>query len=508
MTLEQANRPAEGFASDLLVDLRAADGRGLRERLEHGLRSAIQRGRLAPGTLLPPSRVLAAELGISRSVVVEAYANLGADGYVEARQGAGTRVRRDARDEPPPPHREQPRYDAARYFARPRDSWLPGAPPTRLLGGLPDPALFPRAQWLRHYRAALADVPDRQLTYPPALGTGTLRRALSAYLGRVRGVATAPDRILVCGGFTQGLTLICRALGRAGARSVAVEEPCFSLHREAIALTGLEPVPVATDEHGIDPAQLEGLDVAAVLVAPAHAYPTGATLDVRRRRALVAWAVRNDALIVEDDYDAEFRYDRLPLGALQGLAPDRVVYVGCASKTLSPALRLGWVAAPPDLVDALEREKRFDDMGTGLLEQLAFARFVDRGDFSRHLRRVRPIYRARRDAAIAALAEHLPEATWRGAAAGLHLHVTLPLDVDEKALAHAAFERGVLVEDARWHWADGTGVPPSLVLGYGSVAEAAIGRAIATLAGVVEELRSAPTRPRASAPSASGARGT
>ena len=489
VTLEQANRAAEGFPSDVLVDLRSDDGRGLRERLEHGLRAAIQRRRLVAGTLLPPSRVLAAELGISRSVVVEAYANLAADGYVEARQGAGTRVRLDVRDEQPRPRPDRPRYDAARYFARPREASFAGSPPLRLLGGLPDPALFPRAQWLRHYRTALAELPDPQLTYPSTLGAGALRRALSAYVGRVRGVATAPDRILVCAGFTQGLTLVCRALGRAGARRVAVEEPCFSLHREAIAMTGLEPVPVAIDERGIDPSALEGLDVAAVLVAPAHSYPTGATLDPRRRRALVAWAQRSDALIVEDDYDAEFRYDRLPIGALQGLAPDRIVYIGCASKTLSPAMRLGWVAAPPDLIDAIEREKRFDDMGSGLLEQLAFARFVDGGDFSRHLRRVRPIYRARRDATIAALARHLPEATWRGAAAGLHLHVTLPPDVDESALAHAAFERGVLVEDARWHWADGTGVPPSLVLGYGSVAAPAIARAIATLAGVVEELR-------------------
>jgi GntR family transcriptional regulator/MocR family aminotransferase len=476
VTLEQANRP-EGFPSDLLLDLRPDDGRGLRERLEHGLRSAIQRRRLAGGTLLPPTRVLAAELGISRSVVVEAYANLAADGYVEGRQGAGTRVRLDVREEQRPRRRpEQPRYEAARYFARPREASFEGAPPTRLLGGLPDPALFPRAQWLRHYRAVLAELPDPQLTYPSTLGAGALRRALSAYLGRVRGVATAPERILVCAGFTQGLTLVCRALGRAGARRVAVEEPCFSLHREAIAMTGLEPVPVAIDERGIDPSALDGLDVAAVLVAPAHSYPTGATLDSRRRRALVDWAARSEALMIEDDYDAEFRYDRLPIGALQGLAPDRTVYIGCASKTLSPALRLGWLAAPPDLIDAVEREKRFDDMGSGLLEQLAFARFVDRGDFSRHLRRVRPVYRRRRDATIAALAEHLPCATWRGAAAGLHLHVTLPLEVDEKSLAHAAFERGVLVEDARWHWADGAGVPPSLVLGYGAVAEPAIKR--------------------------------
>ena len=261
-------------------------------------------------------------------------------------------------------------------------------------------------------------------------------------------------------------------------------------------MTGLEPVPVAIDERGIDPAALEGLDVAAVLVAPAHSYPTGATLDPRRRRALVAWAQRSEALIIEDDYDAEFRYDRIPIGALQGLAPERIVYIGCASKTLSPAMRLGWVAAPPDLIDAIEREKRFDDMGSGLLEQLAFAQFVDRGDFSRHLRRVRPIYRARRDATIAAPGRHLPEATWRGAAAGLHPYVTLPPDVDESALAHATFERGVLVEDAHWHWADGSGAPPALVLGYGTVAEPAIARAIATLAAVVEVTRQAGSRRR------------
>jgi GntR family transcriptional regulator/MocR family aminotransferase len=487
--LEQANRTPEGFPSDLLVDLRSQDGSGLRERLEHGLRTAIQRRRLVAGALLPPTRVLAAELGISRSVVVEAYANLAADGYVEGRQGAGTRVRLDVRQAPARPRPARRRYDAARYFARPRDASPAGAPPIRLLGGLPDPALFPRARWARHYRTALAELPDRQLTYPAALGAGALRRALSGYLGRVRGVDTSPDRMLVCAGFTQGLTLICRALGRTGARRVAVEEPCFALHRDAIALTGLEPVPVAMDERGIDPAALEGLDVAAVLVAPAHSYPTGATLDARRRRELVAWASRNDALIVEDDYDAEFRYDRLPIGALQGLAPERIAYVGCASKTLTPALRLGWVAAPPDLIDAIEREKRFDDMGSGLLEQMAFARFVERGDFSRHLRRVRPIYRARRDATIAALAEHLPEATWRGAAAGLHLHVTLPDGVDERQLAHTAFERGILVEDAAWHWADADGLPPSLVVGYGAVAEPAIDRAVAVLAEAVESAR-------------------
>jgi GntR family transcriptional regulator / MocR family aminotransferase len=354
-----------------------------------------------------------------------------------------------------------------------------------MLGGLPDPALFPRAQWLRHYRAALAALPDPGLTYPDTRGASQLRAALTAYLGRVRGVTTEPRRILVCAGVTQGLTLACRALRRDGARRIAIEDPCFAPHREAIAMTGLEPVPVAVDEHGLDTGALDGHDVAAVLVAPAHSFPTGATLDTSRRRDLVAWARRHGTLIIEDDYDAEFRYDRVPIGALQGLAPDHVIHLGSASKTVSPALRLGWVAAPPHLAGALEREKRLDDMGSGLLEQLAFARFVDRGDFARYLRRVRPVYRARRDATIAALAERLPEVRHHGAAAGLHLHVALPAGADERAVALIAEGRGVLIEEAARHWADPAQAPPSLVLGYGPLSEPAIRRGIGVLAEAV-----------------------
>jgi GntR family transcriptional regulator / MocR family aminotransferase len=483
---KQTNLARDGFPGDVLLDLRTANGRGLRQRLEHGLRSAIQDRRLVAGAALPPTRVLAAQLGVSRSVVVEAYGNLAADGYLEARQGAGTRVRQDAPREPTP--RDGNRRDARWFFNRPRGASSGGGPPIRLIGGLPDPALFPRTQWLRHYRAALAEVPDPELTYPSTHGAEELRVALAAYLGRVRGVATRPERMLVCGGFTQGLTLVCRALRRAGARRVAVEDPCFGLHRRAIAMTGLEPVPVAVEGGGVEAADLEGHDVAAVLVAPAHSYPAGGTLDARQRRDLVAWAHDRDALIIEDDYDAEFRYDRVPIGALQGLAPDRVVHVGTASKTVSPALRLGWIAAPEQLVDAIEREKRFDDMGTGLLEQLAFARFVDSGDLARYLRRVRPIYRGRRDAAIAALDELLPAARWQGAAAGLHLYLALPPGVEERALATAAHERGVLVEDAAWHWARPELAPPALVLGYGALAESMSRNAIALIADAIEEV--------------------
>ncbi len=475
---EQTNSDAGGFPGDLLVDLRPEDGRGLRERLEHGLRHAIQQGRLRVGTTLPATRVLAGELGVSRSVVVEAYGNMAADGYLEAAQGSGTKVRHPGGPEPaaPPP-------------AGPRPISELGGPPIQLVGGLPDPALFPRALWARHYRAALSALPDAQLTYPPIQGADALRTELAAYLGRVRGVSTTPEHMLICTGFTQGITLVCRALQRSGARRVAVEDPCFGVHRKAIALTGLEPVPVPVDEHGLDVAELGGHDdLAAVVVAPAHSYPTGATLSTERRHQLIRWARERNALVVEDDYDAEFRYDRTAIGALQGLAPEHVVYVGGASKTVTPALRLGWMALPPQLVRPVGREKRFDDMGSPLLEQCAFARFIGSGDLSRHLRRVRPIYRGRRDALVTALAELLPEARWRGPAAGLHLHVLLPTGLDERSLARAAYEFELLLEDAAWHWADPTQAPPSIVLGFGMLPEPSIRRNVSVLAELVERL--------------------
>ena len=302
--------------------------------------------------MLPPTRVLAAELGIARSVVVEAYANLAADGYLEARQGSGTRVRPEIHPDAPP-QRRRSHVDATEFARRPRRAAPLGSARIRLLGGLPDPALFPRAQWARHYRAALSELPDRELTYPSARGAEPLRAALARYLGRVRGVATVPERLLICSGFTQGLTLVCRALRRGGARRVAVEDPCFGLHREAIAMTGLEPVPVAVDARGLDPSRTDrprrrrrAGRACALLPDRRHARrATGAASSSPGRGVA-------DALIIEDDYDAEFRYGRAPIGALQGLAPDHVVYIGSASKTFSPALRLGWLAAPADLVVA------------------------------------------------------------------------------------------------------------------------------------------------------------
>src|SRR6266542_1943270 len=367
----------------------------------------------------------------------------------------------------------------------------------RLLGGLPDPALFPRRDWLRHYRAALAELPYPAAGYPDILGAESLRQALTDYLGRVRGAVAAPDRIMVCAGFTQGLTLLGRALRRAGARRIAVEEPCHGWHRGAIEAIGLQPVPIPVDERGLDLVALANSRADAALVAPAHSYPSGGTLDGARRQALATWAERSGMLIIEDDYDAELRYDRRPLGALQGLAPDQVVYIGSVSKTLTPALRLGWLVAPPRLIEPLAREKHNDDMGSSLFEQLALARLIGSGAFARHLRHIRPVYRARRDATIATLAALLPSVCWHGEAAGLHLYLTLPDYVDEQAVARAAYERGVLLELGAWHWAAPDRAPPSLVLGYGSTTETTIRRGIRVIADAIEEpsRNPAPFRP-------------
>lgn len=464
----QANHSA-GFPPDVLVALDRAGGRGLRFQLEGELRRAVQDGRLTAGARLPPSRALAGDLGVARSVVVGAYGQLVADGYLQARQGSGTRVR--AIDAHAPSRIARAERPATAQF----------------IGGLPDPACFPRRDWLRHYRAALATAPDAALNYPGPHGALQLRAALASYLGRVRGVATSPERMLIATGFTQALVLLCRVLRARGVERVAVEDPCFGLHRQAIVATGLQPVLVGVDEDGIDVAALAARAAGAVLVAPAHSYPTGAVLSPARRGQLVAWARQHDALIIEDDYDAEFRYDRAAVGALQGLAPDHVVYAGCASKTLSPALRLGWLAAPDTLIDELAREKAFDDLGSGLLEQLALARLLDSGDFTRHLRRVRPLYRARRDAALGAVVEHLPDATPTGIDAGLHLYLRLPDRCHETTLIDVARNRGVHVEGAAWHWADPDSAPPALVLGYGSQTEPAIRRGVATLGAVYRD---------------------
>jgi GntR family transcriptional regulator / MocR family aminotransferase len=472
----QSNAVDGEFPADLLVELDRSRPRGLRAQLELGLRQAIARGSLPPGTALPPSRVLAAELDVSRSLVVGAYEQLVIEGYLEARQGSGTRVREHAVGG----HRNGNGPGEEPFGARANGA-VNGRASTIRRSALPDPALFPRSEWVRHYRDVLRDIADDRLLYPYARGEPELRAALAAYLGRVRGVRTTPDQIVVCGGFSQAVMLLCRVLGRRGVTRVAVEDPCFSLFRRIIQAAGLEAVPVPVDDQGMRTALLSALDVGAVLLAPAHSYPTGAVMSADRRVELVEWARSADALVIEDDYDAELRYDRLPVGAIQGLDPDRVVYGGTISKVLSPALRLGWIVVPPWLTADITRAKFHEDIATEALGQLTLARFIDSGGLARHLRRVRPVYRARRDSLLAALRACLPAIQPSGEAAGLHLLLRLPRGLDPATVAAAAATHGIHLEDAARHWADPGAAPPALLLGYGVARESALTRAVEAL---------------------------
>jgi GntR family transcriptional regulator / MocR family aminotransferase len=450
---------------EVLLSVRRGPG-SLRRQVEQELRGAIRSGRLQAGTALPSTRVLASQLGVSRGVVVEAYDQLVAEGYLLARQGSATRIAETAAAATAARRAEQA-PQRLRYDFRP---------------GVPALDTFPRTAWLTSLRKTLREVPHAALGYGDPRGLPTLRDALAAYLGRVRGVVADPERVLVCSGFAQGLGLVCRTLRRGGATRFAVEDPSHLGQRGIVAHAGLQPVAVPVDERGLRVALLAESQADAVLVTPAHQFPTGAVLAPERRAALVEWAQQHDAVIVEDDYDAEYRYDREPIGALQGLAPEHVIYAGSASKTLAPGLRLGWLVLPGRLLAAVANEKALDDLASPALEQLAFADLLARGEVDRHLRRNRVRYRARRDALVAALAVHLPQVSVGGIAAGLHVVAELPAETDEAAVVAAARERSVGVYGMADYRLSGSLGPAALVLGYGALGERAIQAGIRLLA--------------------------
>jgi len=451
---------------DLLVRLDRGAGR-LRAQLEDQLRDAVRSGRLAPGVALPSSRSLAGELDVSRGVVVDAYAQLAAEGYLVARQGAPTLVSDSAS-----PAAGRARPDSA--DRPPRFDFRPGGP---------DVSLFPRGAWLASLRRALRDAPDARLDYGDPRGAPELRTALARYLGRVRGVACDPERLLVTSGMAQGMALLARALVGRGARRIGVEDPSSAPGRQQLAANGLEIVAVPVDGDGLRVDVLERLAPDVAFAAPAHQFPLGVVLSPQRRAALIDWAARTGAIVLEDDYDAEYRYDRAPVGAVQGLAPELVAYAGSVSKTLAPGLRLGWLVAPERLAADVVSAKATDDLGTPVVEQLALADFLERGELDRHLRRTRTVYRARRDALVAALAHHLPDCRPAGVAAGLHLVVHLPAGADERAVLERARSRGIGLYGLSEHRIEPG--PPALLLGYGRIAEPAIAAGAAELAAAV-----------------------
>jgi GntR family transcriptional regulator/MocR family aminotransferase len=461
------------FAPDLLVHIDRAVPTGIRAQIEQQLRAGVRDGRLHPGTRLPSSRALATRLGVARGVVVEAYEQLAAEGWIVSQQGSGTRVApaaaAPASDSEPWPFDDPMRHDFAL--------------------GVPDLAAFPRAVWLKAMRRVLKDVPDARLGHPDPRGAAPLRTALAAYLGRQRGVVTTADRIVVTTGFWQALSVVCQALAARGATRLAMEDPSFVYHRHIVQRAGLTPVPIPVDRTGlrIDLLALSGAD--AVLVTPAHQSPTGVVMAPERRTALLGWAHEAGAFVIEDDYDAEHRYDREPVGALQGHAPERVIYGGTASKTLAPALRLGWVAVPAELQRSVAFEKGMADAGSPVLEQLVLADLIEHGDLDRHLRRTRAANRGRRAALATAVAEHLPDARLHGIPAGLHAQLDLPPGCDEHAVVEAAAKRGVRVEPLSNHRFEDRGAAPAILLGFGSMTEQAIGRGVAALAQAVADAR-------------------
>ena len=419
---------------ELLIQLR---GGRRRAQLEERMRELVRDGTLAAGSRLPSSRALADDLGVSRRLVVDAYAQLLAEGYLVARHGAGTYVAANGgvadgvSSESPA---QAPRFD-----------FFPGSP---------DLGAFPRALWLRALRDVLRSAPPSAFAYPDARGALELRRALAVYLRRVRGVVVEPDSIVVCAGATQGLALLGRALARRGLGAIAVEDPGLPPHRAVLAYAGLEVQGAPVDEEGLDVGAVDARS-GAVLATPAHQCPTGVVLSPRRRGELLQWA-RAGGLVIEDDYDAEFRYDRAPLAALQGLAPDHVVYLGTVSKTLAPGLRLGWLVLPGSLIDGVVEAKFLDDMGSSTLEQLALARLIETAAYDRHLRKARRRNRARRDALLAAVAA-ASRARVTGISAGLHALVRLPGVVDVARLQSLAAERSLGIYPLSWHMIDSAG---------------------------------------------------
>jgi GntR family transcriptional regulator/MocR family aminotransferase len=450
------------FGRDLFVVLDREDGRPLRVQLEEQLRDGVRSGRLRAGTALPSTRALAQELGVARGVVVEAYGQLVAEGFLVARRGSATRVAKVAPAAGPAPAATAARLAPVRFDLRPESA---------------DRGAFPRRAWLAATRRALADAPDADLGYGAWAGAPALRAVLAAYLGRARGVVADPDHIVVTAGITQAIALLAGLLHARGARRVVVEEPGFWQHRTILQRAGLALAPVEVDERGM---RTDGLpQAAAALVTPAHQMPTGAVLAPERRAALLDWATAHDALVIEDDYDGEYRYDREPVGALQGLGGGRVIYLGSTSKTLAPALRLGWMVLPGALAGAIADERGWSDGGSPALDQLALATFIERGELDRHLRRMRLRYRRRRDRLVAALGDHLPDAEVGGVAAGLHITVALAPDADVDGVIARALERGVAV------FATQHAGRALLLVGYANIDETAIEPAVRALAAAV-----------------------
>ncbi|QKG19049.1 PLP-dependent aminotransferase family protein [Actinomadura verrucosospora] len=498
---EAAGGPAGG-ADFLQLDAADAPPGGMADWLARRLREAIGDGRLPVGSRLPATRVLAADLRVSRGVVTDAYQRLIDDGHVAGRGRAGTIVVAAPLTAPPPPPPRTPARAAAPAGDGPSRPVFPERPgaevfdalraaPARidLAPGVPDLAAFPRAAWLRAERRVLSGLAAPSFGYGDPRGTPALRTAVAGWLARNRGIRADPAGIVIVAGTAQALGLLSAVLRAAdpGIDAVAVEDPGSLGTRQHLNHHGMRTPPVPVDGLGVRVDALRRTGAPAVLLTPAHQFPAGTVLHGTRRRELMDWA-GDGGLVIEDDYDAEHRYDRPPVPALHAMLPDRVFYAGSVSKLLAPALRTGWVIAPPRHRDALVDAKRFADLGNAALPQLVLADLMESGEMERQLRTLRRRHRARRDAMIAAIRARLPGAVAHGAAAGLHLLVTFPehAGLRDGDLAAAALERGVKTQPLSWHAQ--RPAPPGLVLGYAATAPSVIDDGIAAVAAALRDL--------------------
>ena len=470
-----------GKGPGLPLALDRADSTPLGHQLQHQLRAAVRDGRLRAGERLPSSRRLSEELRVSRGMVVACYEQLVAEGYLVGAAGSGTRVADGVSE---PAGRSRPARTTSSSSAA-RD-----AVEVDFEYGVPDLRSAPLRDWMWALREAGRTAPTAVMGDEDGAGGLRLREVVAAYHRRVRAGTAEAEHAVIVNGFRQGLVLALGAIARSGVERVGLEDPGPRQHDELVRRAGMDPVAVPVDSAGLDVDALRRSGVRAVLVTPAHQCPTGVVMGPERRQALVAWAAEVDGIVLEDDYDAEFRYDRQPVGSLQGLASDRVLALGSLSKTLAPGIRLGWLLVPLALVDPVVQEKLLTSRGAPALDQLALATLLESGRYDRHVRRMWEVYRRRRDVLASAVTEHAPGLRLVGLEAGCHAVLELPEGAAEDDVVQSALRRAVRVYGLSRYRVNAprvseANVPAALVLGFGNVNEERIRRGVELLGEVL-----------------------